>query len=49
VTALRVIPASEAYPLTTGTVSFGSLLVTAKTSLAGDALRALLAKLAALE
>jgi hypothetical protein len=49
VTALRIIPASEAYPLTTGTASFGSLLVTAKTTLAGDALRALLGKLAPLE
>jgi len=49
VTALRIIPASEAYPLTTGTASFGSLLVTAKTTLAGDTLRALLATLAPLE
>jgi hypothetical protein len=49
VTALRVIPASEAYPVTTGTASFGSLLVTAKTSISGDALRALLARLAPLE
>jgi hypothetical protein len=49
VTALRVIAATEAYPVTTGTASFGSLLVTAKTSLPGDTLRALLAKLAPLE
>lgn len=48
VTALRIIPASEAYPVTTGTVSFGSLLVTAKTALPGDELRALLARLAPL-
>jgi hypothetical protein len=49
VTALRIIPATEAYPVTTGTASFGSLLVTAKTTLPGDTLRALLAKLAPLE
>jgi hypothetical protein len=49
VTALRIIPATEAYPITTGTASFGGLLVTAKTTLPGDTLRALLAKLAPLE
>jgi hypothetical protein len=49
VTALRIIPATEAYPVTTGTASFGSLLVTAKTTLPGDTLRALLAKLAPME
>ena len=49
VTALRIIPATEAYPVTTGTASFGSLLVTAKTTLPADTLRALLAKLAPLE
>ena len=48
VTALRVIGPTEAYPVTTGTASFGSLLVTAKTSLAPDSLRALLAKLSPL-
>jgi hypothetical protein len=45
VTALRIIPASQTYPLTTGTASFGNLLVTAKAAMAGDALRALLATL----
>jgi Domain of unknown function (DUF4388)/Carboxypeptidase regulatory-like domain len=45
VTALRIIPASQTYPLTTGTASFGNLLVTAKAAMPGDALRALLATL----
>jgi len=45
VTALRIIPASQTYPLTTGTASFGNLLVTAKATMPGDALRALLATL----
>jgi hypothetical protein len=46
VTALRVMPPSEAYAFTTGTVSFGSILITVKTSIAPDALRALLERLA---
>jgi Domain of unknown function (DUF4388)/Carboxypeptidase regulatory-like domain len=46
VTALRVIGPTEAYPLSTGTASFGSLLVTAKTTLPVDSLRAMLGKLA---
>ena len=45
VTALRIIPASQTYPLTTGTASFGNLLVTAKAAMPGDSLRALLATL----
>jgi hypothetical protein len=49
VTALRIIPGTEAYPVTTGTVSFGSLLVTAKTTLDPDTLRSLLTKLAEME
>ncbi len=42
VTALRIIPATEAYPITTGTASFGAFLVTAKTSLPAERLRTLL-------
>jgi hypothetical protein len=49
VTALRIIPASQTYPLTTGTASFGNLLVTAKAALPGDSLRALLATLVVVE
>jgi hypothetical protein len=49
VTALRIIPASQTYPLTTGTASFGNLLVTAKAALPGDSLRALLATLVVAE
>ena len=45
VTALRVMPPSEAYPFSTGTVSLGNILITVKSRLAPDALRALLAKL----
>lgn len=45
VTALRVIPASPSYPVTTGTASFGNLLVTAKAEMDGGELRELLAKL----
>jgi hypothetical protein len=45
VTSLRVTPPSEAYPLSTGTVSFGSLLITVRSSLAAEPLRALLERL----
>jgi hypothetical protein len=45
VTALRVMPPSEAYPYSTGTASLGNILITAKSSLAADALRALLERL----
>ena len=45
VTALRIIPPTEAYPITTGTASFGGLLVTAKTTLPAESLRALLQQL----
>ena len=45
VTAVRVMPPSEAYPLSTGTASLGNLLITVKSSLAADALRALLERL----
>ena len=45
VTALRVMPASEAYPWSTGTASFGNILVTVKTTLSADVLRPLLQKL----
>jgi hypothetical protein len=44
-TALRIVPPSEAYPLSTGTASLGNLLITARSSLAPDALRALLERL----
>jgi hypothetical protein len=45
VTALRVMPPSEAYPFSTGTASLGNLLITVKSSLAADALRSLLDRL----
>jgi hypothetical protein len=45
VTALRVMPASEAYPWSTGTASFGNILVTVKTGLSADVLRPLLQRL----
>ncbi len=45
VTALRVMPPSEAYPLSTGTASLGNLLITAKATLAVEALKALLEQL----
>jgi hypothetical protein len=45
VTALRVIPPSEAYPQTTGTASVGNLLVTARSTMAAEPLRALLERL----
>jgi hypothetical protein len=45
VTALRIIPPTEAYPITTGTASFGNLLVTAKATLPADSLRSLLRRL----
>ena len=45
VTALRIMPASEAYPYATGSASFGNILVTVKTSLTADALRPLLGRL----
>ncbi len=49
VTALRTVPPSEVYPLTTGTASIGGLLVTAKTSLSEEELRTLLTRLVLLE
>lgn len=45
VTALRVMPPSEAYPFSTGTASLGNLLITVRSSLAADALRGLLERL----
>ena len=45
VTALRIMPASEAYPFSTGSASFGNILVTVKTGLSADALRPLLGRL----
>jgi hypothetical protein len=45
VNAVRVMPASKAYPFATGTVSLGNLLVTAKTSIAAEALRPLLERM----
>jgi hypothetical protein len=45
VTALRVMPASEAYPFSTGTVSLGNILITVKSTIQADTLRSLLAKL----
>ena len=44
-TSLRVMPPSEAYPLSTGTASLGNLLITARSGLAADALRSLLERL----
>ncbi|HEX9582657.1 MAG TPA: DUF4388 domain-containing protein [Gemmatimonadales bacterium] len=44
-TALRLMPPSEVYPVTTGTGSFGNLLVTATTVLPPDSVRALLGRL----
>ena len=49
ITALRVMPPSEAYPLSTGTVSMGNLLITARASMAAEALRAQLEKLGHLQ
>jgi hypothetical protein len=46
VTALRVMPPSEAYPFSTGTVSLGNVLITVKSGLAADTLKSLLGKLA---
>jgi len=45
VTALRVMPPSEAYPFSSGSVSFGNILITAKSALSAEALRALLNQL----
>ncbi|HXY70282.1 MAG TPA: DUF4388 domain-containing protein [Gemmatimonadales bacterium] len=45
VTALRVMPASEAYPYATGSASFGNILVTVKTGMSADSLRPLLSRL----
>jgi len=45
VTALRVMPASEAYPWCTGTASLGNILVTVKTKLAADVVRPMLQRL----
>jgi len=45
VTALRVMPASEAYPWCTGTASLGNILVTMKTKLAADVVRPMLQRL----
>jgi hypothetical protein len=39
------MPASEAYPWSTGTASLGNILVTVKTSLSADVLRPLLNRL----
>jgi hypothetical protein len=46
VTALRVMPPSEAYPWSTGTASLGNILITVKSSVAPDALRGMLERLA---
>jgi len=45
ITALRVMPPSEAYPMSTGTVSMGNLLVTARSTMAAEALRGQLERL----
>jgi hypothetical protein len=47
-TALRVMPASEAFPETTGTASYGGLVVTATATLSADELKSLLVGLAEL-
>ena len=46
VTALRVIPPSEAYPQATGTASFGNILISARGTITADELRSLLERLA---
>ena len=48
VTAVRVMPPSEAYPLATGTASLGTLLITAKAGIPADAMRSHLERLAEL-
>ena len=45
VTALRVMPPSEAYPYSTGTVSFGNILITARSTAPVEVLRTLLARM----
>lgn len=45
VTALRVIPPSDAYPWSTATASFGNVLINVKTKLAIESLRAMLGRL----
>ncbi len=47
-TALRVMPASAAFPVTTGSASYGGLMVSATTSLPADELKSLLVGLAEL-
>jgi hypothetical protein len=46
VTAIRVMPPSEAYPYSSGTVTLGTLMITARSTLPPDALRSLLERLA---
>ena len=46
VTALRVIPPSDAYPMATGSVSFGNILITARAGIPADELRGHLERLA---
>jgi hypothetical protein len=45
VTALRVMPASDAYPWSTASVSFGNVLITVKTKVATGTLRSMLDRL----
>jgi hypothetical protein len=45
VTALRVMPASEAFPYATGTASLGNILITARSSISADELRSHLDRL----
>jgi len=45
-TALRVLPASEAFPYSTGTASLGNVLITARSGLNSEDLRGLLERLA---
>jgi hypothetical protein len=45
-TALRVMPPSEAFPYSTGTASLGNVLITARTGIPADELRAHLERLA---
>jgi hypothetical protein len=45
VTALRVIPPSDAYPWSTASASFGNVLINVKTKLAVESLRSMLGRL----
>jgi hypothetical protein len=44
-TALRVMPPSEAFPYSTGTASLGNILITARSSIGAEELRGHLERL----